>query len=828
MSPVNRAKLHSNDPAGRLCSPFEVRGRMFMWRLLWTVWVVGLAMAPRLGFGENQPAVPDLTKGGQRDTTHDWTLGPTGARGWMWGWKGHTTNARQILITHVDVGSPAAGVLKVGDVILGVDGQPFTNDARIAFAKAITRAESKQGGGKLRLLRWRNGTTETVELKLPVLGGYSPTAPYHCEKSRRVFELACEAIARKPLKDVTIPNDMNALALLASRRPEYTNLVAEYARKVADHQPGGHVTWGYAYATLFLAEYALATRDENVMPGLRRLATDIARGQSTVGTWGHAFAEPSGRLGGYGAMNQPGIVLTIAMVLAREAGVRDPVLDLAIEKSARFLRWYVNKGAIPYGDHEPWPWHEDNGKSASAAVLFDLLGDREAATFFAKMAVAAHGERESGHTGNFFNVLWALLGVSRAGPAATAAYFAEQSWYYDLMRGWDGTALYQGVPGDWGGHSYGGWDCTGAFLLGYALPLKSLYLTGRKPSVVVPLSPEEAAAVVAAGRDFTFWNEHTCYDGRDTETLLAGLSSWSPAVRKRSAEALSRREADLVPRLLKLLDGPDIYGRYGAVEALGYLGPKADAAGPRLLVLLKESDDPWLLSLAAEAVARMGPGVRQKAVPVLLQLIMRELPADPRRHIQRAASAALFSPMPGKREPRSILANSLDGADRTLLYPAIQSVLQNEDAATRGLVGKIYGKLSQKDVAVLMPAIVKAIHEPAPSDEMFADGVRLAGLDLLSRLRIREGMEMCVDLMEPRRWGEGDRIPICLQYLLRYGGHARLLIPRLRAIREELTQRPHTLRLVPEVDKVIAQIESDLNPPPLVTIEEFVAKATAQ
>jgi hypothetical protein len=86
----------------------------------------------------------------------------------------------------------------------------------------------------------------------------------------------------------------------------------------------------------------------------------------------------------------------------------------------------VNKGAIPYGDHQPWPGHEDNGKCSTAAVLFDLLGDREATRYFARMSTAAYDERERGHTGNFFNVLWALPGVSRCGPLATGAYMKEQ------------------------------------------------------------------------------------------------------------------------------------------------------------------------------------------------------------------------------------------------------------------------------------------------------------------------------------------------------------------------------------------------------------------
>jgi hypothetical protein len=30
-----------------------------------------------------KPPVPDFTQGGKKDDSHDWLLGPTGARGWM-------------------------------------------------------------------------------------------------------------------------------------------------------------------------------------------------------------------------------------------------------------------------------------------------------------------------------------------------------------------------------------------------------------------------------------------------------------------------------------------------------------------------------------------------------------------------------------------------------------------------------------------------------------------------------------------------------------------------------------------------------------------------
>ena len=97
---------------------------------------------------------------------------PDRARGWVWGWRGQTTDARQILVTEVAAGSPVAGVLEPGDVLLGVDGKPFDDDARIQFARAVTRAETEQGRGVLVLLRWRAGHSQSVEVRLPVLGSY--------------------------------------------------------------------------------------------------------------------------------------------------------------------------------------------------------------------------------------------------------------------------------------------------------------------------------------------------------------------------------------------------------------------------------------------------------------------------------------------------------------------------------------------------------------------------------------------------------------------------------------------------------------------------------
>jgi hypothetical protein len=64
------------------------------------------------------PPVPDFTQGGKKGDSHDWLLGPTGARGWMFfRHEDLTAASRQILITAVEAGSPADGILRTKEVL---------------------------------------------------------------------------------------------------------------------------------------------------------------------------------------------------------------------------------------------------------------------------------------------------------------------------------------------------------------------------------------------------------------------------------------------------------------------------------------------------------------------------------------------------------------------------------------------------------------------------------------------------------------------------------------------------------------------------------------
>ena len=420
---------------------------------------------------------PDYTQGGKPVTTNcPWNLGPTGAFGNIWGHGGFepTRDSRMIQIHSVAPGTPADGVLQAGDVILGVispqadgsrkPGARFTRDCRHALAEAITEAEKEKNRGQLVLNIWRQGKTLPATLKLPVMGTFSDTAPYACEKTKALIDAAAQAIVKKGLFNSrdeegspkgSISAFTEGLGLLATGEEKYMPMLRKFARAIAkdceeyDIYGGkGIGTWNAAYRNLFLTEYCLATKDKAVLPGIKALSTYIALGQSGVGTWSHGMAnvKENGLYGppcAYGAMNSCSVPCAMSLMLAQKCGIQRKAIDDAVVRSLNFYRWYTDKGTVPYGDHPPSDCFDNNGKSAMTAVLFDLAGEKKPAEFFTRSALASYKGMERGHTGNFFSWTWGALGAARGGPEAVQSFIQNTRWFIELERRPDGGYVYQ-------------------------------------------------------------------------------------------------------------------------------------------------------------------------------------------------------------------------------------------------------------------------------------------------------------------------------------------------------------------------------------------------
>jgi hypothetical protein len=311
------------------------------------------------------------------------------------------------------------------------------------------------------------------------------------------------------------------------------------------------------------------------------------------------------------------------------------------------------------------------------------------------------------------------------------------------------------------------------YLIAYAMPQKAIRLTGKKPAVIPALDKEAARQVVRDGRGFTDYGPFTAYDDLSPDHLIELLGSWSPIVRARASSAIARRGDIKIEPLLRLLDDPSINARLGACEALAQFKERAAPAVPKLRETL-QADDLWLRVKAAEALNAIGQPARI-AVPEMLRMAAKGPSAeDPRSMEQRYIVKNLFNPRGG------MLGKSLDGVDRELLNQVVRSGLRNEDGHARGAFSSVYSNLSYEELKPLMPAIYQAILEKSPSGIMFDGQIQTAGLDLLSRHHVSEGIELIADYVRlQKQHGSQKHIVALLEMLKRYGAHAQRAIPRL-------------------------------------------------
>jgi hypothetical protein len=789
-----------------------------------------LLLVGPLGFAAPKPkgALIDLTKSKPDKTNNDYNLGPTGALGWMYVESGMTEEARQILITKVEKGSPADGKLEVGDVILGVFGQPFTTDARRTFGLAIGRAEAADG--VLPLTVWRSNKTETVILQLQVMGAYSETSPYNCPKAAKILEQGLAVIAKNIGKDARF--HINELALLASGKPEYLDLVRKRAQEVAAGTPdgealwsksnhGGMHAWGHGYSNLFLCEYYLATGDKSVLPAIRSYTTTIARGQGHFGTWGHGYVPPTkdGKLHGpvppYGPVNASGLPCFVSIILALKCGLEDPELLPAIDRANQFFGYYSGKGSIPYGEHRPGPVHDDNGKSSMTAVAFTLEGRKPEAQFFAKMVTASYESREWGHTGNGFSYLWGPIAANCGGPKAMAAFMKELRWYYDLARRWDGAFVNVGTGGGTSS-AYYAISATGSYMLGYAVPLKKLAITGRNAQSDLWLSDKDIAEAIAAER----WVGAGAYDKRPVQQLLDGLGSWSPRERIESAQELAKRKDDVLQQLVEMTKSKNPNARLGAVNALGELRKRAIPALDTLAALLHD-DDRWLRVQTSEALRTIGADAKA-VLPQMLKAATVKDTTDPMQFGVGALAYALFYPG-GAYGPKGILAEkgSFEAIPKEQIYPVIRMVAVNPDSAARGCLKSAYANFTLEDLQALAPEVVTSISEMATANAMFSKGIRLAGIQAMARLKIEEGIPLTIMMMNLPDWGKAYIRAESLKVLKEYRGAAKSVVPDLKKIADESPKEKAAIM------EVVSLIESDTNPPKLISLKEHLGKQPA-
>jgi hypothetical protein len=760
--------------------------------------------------------VPDLTNGDAPTGSAVLTLGPTGLRGWLYYSADDTSLSRQILVTSVDEGSPADGIIAIDDVILGADGTGaapayFGSDARRAYAQAITDAEARSPA-ELKVLRWRSGTVTTETLTLQTLGAYTATAPYNCPKSAKILErsLAClmakenagkfnsNVLALLAANDAAIPGDNAARQMQAAAWARQLILPREQIDRIQSNAllTESKVSWSYGWRLIVLAEYLRQTGDPDpdIFDSVEAYAVAIANGMSVFGTLGHQFTPPDfydGSLNGpysfgYGAINQTGLTCLLGLGIAKLCGVDDPRVLAAQERAGNTFASFARLGGtVGYGEHLPsLDIPENNGVNSLAALALNLIPGYEASSkTFAYMATAGARTFGIGHTGSYFAKIWQPLGANLVGEEAAAVHFKGISWRLDLCRRWDGgfdiNDLYQGTAYSGKAQWYEFWATTHAVLT-YATPYRKLYITGASQNPDNFLTASEVASA-----DFA-----EDYDAmtRSSEDLIADLEHDLMFISYAAAKEIGARTSEhsyFLPLLLaKAVDGGEPEnGRMGACLAIGEVGDAKTGPGSSVSVLsaLLTNSSFKVRFAAGQGLRYIPDSARLTEVSTICAAAVSTakpvFPLDAEDPMQFAHYQICFNlfysgnavgPM-GVICGDRIYTRSIARAD---YIPAIRAVAGTALGYARSTLALTFQSLNQADLEALAGTVVDTVRYVAPGDNMFAPGVRKAGLDVLKAYDVAEGVPLARLLSL-----EGGISQDAVGTLIAYAGSCNLVTP---------------------------------------------------
>jgi hypothetical protein len=424
-------------------------------------------------------------------------LGPTGARAVL--------TEKTFIVRYIFEGSPATGRLKVGDVIVGVFGKPFSSHTFgfggpkgprgyegpiMDMGLGIEKAEA--GDGKLVLNVTRDSKDIDVTVNLETIGAFGPTFPIKCKKSELLRARALKYLAEHP--DATDGKGESshvrmaiALAFLSSDEPRYQAIAKAMALKWSQDKPNEKTwSWHLSHQVIALSEYYLQTKDSSVLPMIKYVvglleggmyATPVvhwapekhtqpyaeihAAEQLYDGGYGHACYTPGKPLGGYGPMQ----ITTALAVTARQLAVRCgiPVNKDRLKRSMDFIDRGTNEqGYVAYGgeftlnrgpvDANQW---KDKTRSENylGRVGCVIVARRLSPEFPAsKELIRLHGSFYSqafksmpdGHGDANLAILWTLVGAAAShDPAAMRAVFDYHKAYFNMMRCHDGSFVLQ-------------------------------------------------------------------------------------------------------------------------------------------------------------------------------------------------------------------------------------------------------------------------------------------------------------------------------------------------------------------------------------------------
>lgn len=714
-------------------------------------------------------------------------VGPTGIIG--------SVSKNQIQVADVQKPSPADGFINKGDLIVGVGNAAFKNVSE-DMANAIDHAETEAAGGKMVLMLKGN---KTVTITLPVLGSYSKTAPFSCPKTDKIITMTAERLVQGKGDRFAIEE----LALMATGEKKYMDAAFASIRNKPWAKGNGELltpslfcTWHWGYQAIVLAEYHMLTKDESVMPALRSLALSIAKGQDNRGVYGHRMADPNNfnRIPGYGPMNQTTLSCMLGMLMAKKAGVNDPALDQAIQKTNSHIQRYVGKGAFPYGMGNPnGTAYNNNGTSGSATVCLELLGDKAGSKYFSRCSATSYDQLDQGHASAFFNPLWTSIGAARSGPEVTSEHFKRTLWFYNMRRHGDGT---------WSGDDKAG-NMDGVALLNYCLGRKKLIVTGREMDSSIWAKGDEIMEVVLMSK--------TDLKNKSAKEILEiSTNHPMPQIRRMAMGTLESHRNELTPSYAEWLKTGTDQQKMTAISQYGWW-IKPEVKLPHLPAIAAILTDPKaseeLRGAAAETVAHMGPPA-QKYYMEILKLADATEEVNFGRHLNTLCEHPFKAGLV---------------TDKELLYKVALRLAGDREQHPRGYGMSMLVGMPLEDFHRVADKVLYVIEGKDPDWTSYSAPQHDIGsaITLLGSLNIKEGLDYALRVPDFRPkakamfWHRATWIGLSA-----YGSAAK---GALEEYHKTLKSRDFK-RATGEYKKMLQAVEGDANPPrKLISMQEAIA-----
>ena len=425
-------------------------------------------------------------------------------------------------VRYVFPGSPADGLVQVGDSIVGVDGQGFVQPHQNGYGPAVFGAqgpvgefavalEAAQGAGGNGQLRVSLASGSSVILNVgQTYGAFTPTFPDACPKSTLILGELRDYLVQEQDPQGSWGNPVNdlyaALALLASDQPAHRAAVKLCAQNLAatttPTSTDWLVNWRYMTAGIVLAEYYLVTGEAWVLPELievrdflefsqyvRRAQIDPQAAITHPGTYPTTMLDSFGGWGhnpgfeGYGpiAMLTAEGALVFALMdrcgIAIDAKRHEYAYDfLARGLSPTGYLWYKDEVASP----TDWA---DQGRTGAAA-LANLLTPFSDTKYRRRATLAI--EQIGAHPESFPDTHGSpILGM---GFAAAATRFSQPNfralmdanrWWFALAQCGDGSYYYQPNRDNAGYGADSRISASAATAFIFSIPEAKLVITGK-------------------------------------------------------------------------------------------------------------------------------------------------------------------------------------------------------------------------------------------------------------------------------------------------------------------------------------------------------------